>query len=219
MVHILFSLIAFNCGGIKTKSSGSITSPGFPLPYPNDVLCTWMIVAPKGHKVSIEFTNFKLEQNTDCSNDYLLVRDGSSSRNTAIGRYCGTSIPRKVLSSGNSIWLQLKADCKIPNNGFKMTWKFMKSDMTGTAEPGTTPSRKQTTRLSTRVQTTRMQTTRMSTRIQTTRETTTTQVTTSPLTTTSAPTGRCIARPEYLFIYLSFLLVQLQFCVVNIFIL
>ena len=212
MFHILPSLIAFNCGGIETKSSGSITSPGFPLPYPNDVLCTWMIVAPRGHKVSIEFTNFKLEQDTDCSKDYLLIRDGSSTTSTAIGRYCGTSLPRKVLSSGNSIWLQLKADCKIPNNGFKMTWKFMKGVMTGTAGPETQPTRKQTTRLSTRVQTMQKETTRISTRIQTTREITTTRVTTPSQITPSVLSGRCIARPEYLFIYLSFSVSTIPVC-------
>ena len=162
-----------------------------------------MIVAPKGHKISMEFTNFKLEQEADCSKDYLLIRDGSSSVNTAIGRYCGTVIPRKMLSSRNSIWLQLRADCKVPSTGFRMTWKFVKDGAEGTVEPGTLrlSTQMQTTQVPTRLQTTLTQTTRISTRLLTTRETTSETTNTQPETTPTVPNGRYNAGLEHLNIY------------------
>merc|ERR1712223_2092006 len=50
------------CGGTLTDPSGIISSPGFPLPYSNNVDCTWLIQAPPGSTIEIEFMSFDIEK-------------------------------------------------------------------------------------------------------------------------------------------------------------
>lgn len=61
------------CGGIKTESRGRIESPGFPSSYPLDRDCTWTLITQPGKKFIINFHTLQIENNTDCTHDYLSV--------------------------------------------------------------------------------------------------------------------------------------------------
>lgn len=67
------------CGGTYSERAGGIiTSPDFPTPYTSDLNCTWRIVAPFGHYVSLHFLQVEI-YNTDenCTNPQgrLQIRD------------------------------------------------------------------------------------------------------------------------------------------------
>ena len=139
IVKKLLFLVEFKCGGMRTQPMGMIKSPEYPSQYQSNLVCTWVILAPKGQRISLDIMAFELEQDARCSKDYLAIRNGQTSNGAIVGRYCGRNIPRTIMSRGNSIWLQLQTDCKNTNNGFKLNWKFISSS-TKTSEPQRTPT-------------------------------------------------------------------------------
>lgn len=60
---------------------GTITTPRYPLPYPNNRICLWEIVAPEGHYINIAFRElYVLEYEcaySECEcKDTLEITDG-----------------------------------------------------------------------------------------------------------------------------------------------
>ena len=51
------------CGGYLELEEGTIQSPSYPDFYPQNKNCAWQIVAPKQHRISLNFTHFDLEGN------------------------------------------------------------------------------------------------------------------------------------------------------------
>ena len=68
----LTSLLA--CGGNFIGQSGQITSPGWPLNYPDNQNCLYVITVPEPNTVLLNITDFHLEDEEDCDYDYLEVR-------------------------------------------------------------------------------------------------------------------------------------------------
>ena len=69
------SVINSDCGGyISATTSGSISTPGYPDNYDNNLLCIWLIVAPVNNYVKLTINELSLEgtKQTGC-NDYLEV--------------------------------------------------------------------------------------------------------------------------------------------------
>ena len=62
-----FSLSAFvigilsgiTCGGILREFSGEISSPGYPLDYPDNVTCTWLIPGSSAY-LNVSFVDFEV---------------------------------------------------------------------------------------------------------------------------------------------------------------
>ena len=108
-----------------TGGSGTISSPRYPSNYPDNSLCTWIILAPPGQRISLRFESFDLEDYVDCQYDYLQLKNGGSSSSPAIGKYCGRTNPPSVVSSSNSIWLEMKTDCKTSQSGFRLSWQVV----------------------------------------------------------------------------------------------
>ena len=42
--------------------SGRLTSPGFPISYPNNADCRWTITVPLGSSLVLDFTTFETER-------------------------------------------------------------------------------------------------------------------------------------------------------------
>ena len=64
------------CGGELTGSSGSVTSPGFPNPYPARLVCIWTITVPETETLTFNLTTVDMETHRDCRYDYLEVMAG-----------------------------------------------------------------------------------------------------------------------------------------------
>lgn len=46
------------------------------------------------------------------------VRDGDSSESPLLGKFCGSSLPENVTSSGNTLWMRFKSDSSVQGDGF-----------------------------------------------------------------------------------------------------
>ena len=61
MQYMTNLLNVVGCGGELTGKSGTITSPEWPLPYPNDQNCTWKITC--NDTVEIKINNLEIGPN------------------------------------------------------------------------------------------------------------------------------------------------------------
>lgn len=58
---------------VYTSDTGSISSPNYPLHYPNGYHKEWRIAVSAGMRVMIRFQAFELESSNNCSYDSLKV--------------------------------------------------------------------------------------------------------------------------------------------------
>ncbi|GFS02438.1 Tolloid-like protein 1, partial [Elysia marginata] len=107
------------CGSSPSGTSGTVRSPNYPSNYPNNARCQWVIRTSPGTRVRLSFTYFRLES---CPSDYLIVRDGSSSSSSLIGRLCGSYTPRPIVASGNVMYLQFYTDGSVTYRGFSASY-------------------------------------------------------------------------------------------------
>merc|ERR1719228_993124 len=109
------------CGGILSEPFGRISSGKFPLPYENDCDCEWLIQAPKGTTITINFLKFSLEKSEKCRHDFLAVYDGASKAFPMMGKkYCGSSLPTNLHSKGNRLLISFKSDSSVRHPGFQL---------------------------------------------------------------------------------------------------
>ncbi|KAF4095018.1 hypothetical protein G5714_024096 [Onychostoma macrolepis] len=62
------------CGTVVLlQPKGAVQSPAYPQAYSNNTLCRWVIYAPEGHIVKLDFDDFDLEESENCKYDSLTV--------------------------------------------------------------------------------------------------------------------------------------------------
>ncbi|XP_072035616.1 mannan-binding lectin serine protease 1-like [Amphiura filiformis] len=64
---------------------GILSSPNFPHPYTINTDLTWNITVPEGRRVSLEFTEFDLENSWECESDVVTILENG----TEVYRFCG----------------------------------------------------------------------------------------------------------------------------------
>ena len=101
----------------------TIQTPNYPLNYPVDKACAWVVKTQPGDKVVLTFETFALEDNSVCQYDYVIIRDGSTSKSPMIGKFCGTSRPATITSTHNFLWIGFRSDSSTTKQGFKAVWK------------------------------------------------------------------------------------------------
>ncbi|XP_017464514.1 PREDICTED: cubilin homolog [Rhagoletis zephyria] len=112
------------CGGNFTARYGVIKTPSWPKLYDNSMDCTWTINAPMGRKIELAIQNFSVETTSkNCHDDYLEIRNGGSATSPLIGKYCGSSIPARVPSFANHLYLHFVSDSRISDAGFYIIWQ------------------------------------------------------------------------------------------------
>ncbi|KAL6116460.1 mfrp [Pungitius sinensis] len=125
-----------DCGGQRTGGYGSISSPNHPGPYPHQQLCAWHISVEEGHVVALSFKNFSLETQDVCEFDYVEVHDGGHvGAGRVLGRFCGTTFPPDVTSSGPHMTVVFVADEGVADSGFNATYRAV-SVLGKTCVPG-----------------------------------------------------------------------------------
>ncbi|XP_068942361.1 cubilin [Petaurus breviceps papuanus] len=115
-----FSAVDLACGEVLTAPSGHFSSPGHPNIYPHGVNCTWLISVQSDYRIRLTFEVFHLDFHYNCTSDYLEIYDDSME--TALGRYCGKSVPPSLVSSSNRLMLRLVTDAAIAYEGFSVTY-------------------------------------------------------------------------------------------------
>lgn len=63
--------------------------------YPSGSDCLWVVSAEKGYGVEIIFQVFEIEEEADCSYDYVELYDGADAKSPRLGRYCGSGVSLK----------------------------------------------------------------------------------------------------------------------------
>ncbi|XP_072249052.1 membrane frizzled-related protein isoform X2 [Leuresthes tenuis] len=112
------------CGGQEFGPNGYLESPNHPMPYPHQQLCIWHLSVGEGQVITLSFKNFSLETQNVCEFDYVEVHD---SANTAagrvLGRFCGSTFPPDLTSSGPHMTVVFVADEGVADSGFNATYQ------------------------------------------------------------------------------------------------
>ncbi|XP_008287827.1 procollagen C-endopeptidase enhancer a [Stegastes partitus] len=108
----------FYCGGDLVAESGFVGSEGFPSFYKPNSKCTWRITVPEGNVVTLSFRIFDLEADSQCRYDYLDVYNGHSNLVQKLGRFCGTFRPGALISTTNTMMLEMVTDGETQSRGF-----------------------------------------------------------------------------------------------------
>ncbi|KAM7396263.1 hypothetical protein PAMP_019320 [Pampus punctatissimus] len=99
-------------------------SPNYPQFYSNDCVLRWVVYAPPGHVIKLDFADFDLEESDRCLYDSLTVlADVEGTEEIVV--LCGHSIPPPVLSYHSVMVLQFTSDSSITHRGFRATLTFI----------------------------------------------------------------------------------------------
>lgn len=117
--------------GSYNLSEPVISSPNYPnLPNPHSE-CVWRISAPLEHRIALEFFgDFNLSPASDigkatedkemaCNDEFVQVNDGSTELSPQLGRFCGTTKPDTILSSGSEMRVKFYTGVLEPHLGFQ----------------------------------------------------------------------------------------------------
>lgn len=111
--------------GVLQGTTGSFSSPQYPLNYPNSVTCTWIIEVPEGYQVQLTFNTFKLEDcaiSSICTCDHVEVRDGQTENSPSLKKHCGNEKPTPLRSSGRYMWVEFDSDSQTTEKGFNASF-------------------------------------------------------------------------------------------------
>ncbi|KAH9490440.1 hypothetical protein Btru_033874 [Bulinus truncatus] len=133
--------------------SGHITTPFYDHahPYLDGLNCEWILLAPAGQVLSIEFTEFDLETAGGCDSDYLRIYDDDADRRllhfynddasrvdgddtlttnvsdvtylSQISNLCGMMLPYGVESNSSAVVLKFHSDDQYGGYGFNLTYR------------------------------------------------------------------------------------------------
>ncbi|KAM9673713.1 cubilin [Trichechus inunguis] len=121
-----------DCNREYNNAFGHLKSPGWPDNYNDNLDCTIVLTAPQNHTISLFFHSFGIEESSECTRDFLEVRNGSDSSYPLLGKYCGTLLPNPVFSQNNVLYLRFKSDSVISNHGYEIIWTSSPSGCGGT---------------------------------------------------------------------------------------
>ncbi|CAL1576609.1 unnamed protein product [Knipowitschia caucasica] len=116
------------CGAELSAPYGSINSPGYPGNYPPGRDCYWMVTVSPGLLITFAFGLLSLENHPDCNYDYLEVRDGLLPEDPILGRYCSTSSPAPLVTTGPNAWVHFHSDNSVTDRGFHIAYTTSPSD-------------------------------------------------------------------------------------------
>ncbi|XP_045623432.1 cubilin [Procambarus clarkii] len=111
------------CGAdIRGQEHGSINSPGYPGRYPTNRDCYWTIQVRPGNRIEFHFATLQIEQHSNCSYDFLEVRDGLTESDHSLGKYCYTQTPAPLTTSGAEAFIHFHSDPSLTDTGFHITF-------------------------------------------------------------------------------------------------
>ncbi|CAK8682879.1 unnamed protein product [Clavelina lepadiformis] len=122
------------CGGLIVGDLGAVYSPNYPLQYPPNTVCDWVIVSTIGTNISLAFESQFDIRNSDnkCGDggDYLQLLNGRDADSPPLnlnhgdgsGRYCGSSPPLNLQTSSNGLFVRFRTDANTNAVGFRFTY-------------------------------------------------------------------------------------------------
>ncbi|KAI4881131.1 hypothetical protein NFI96_017874 [Prochilodus magdalenae] len=113
-----FTRPIFLCGGHLVSDSGFVASEDFPTHYKPNSKCIWYLTVPDGQVVMLQFRIFDLEADPTCRYDYVDVYNGHSYTVQKLGRFCGTFRPGALISTSNTMMVEMVSDSSRGGRGF-----------------------------------------------------------------------------------------------------
>ncbi|CAG5136891.1 unnamed protein product, partial [Candidula unifasciata] len=118
------SFFFYSCGGHLYDSTGVITSPNYPNPYPHRRECQWVITVPTGNSIQLTVTNFDLEGHENCIFDVLEIYAGSDSSGPRLTSLCHhIPEPQTLHATGTSAFIRFRSDFSVSGTGFRLTYQ------------------------------------------------------------------------------------------------
>ncbi|KAG8443219.1 hypothetical protein GDO86_011865 [Hymenochirus boettgeri] len=114
------------CGGELFGPSGSFSSPGYPMKYPDNKECIWYIQTSPGSSIQITIMEFSIEYHSTCNYDVLEIYGGPDTSSPRLAQLCAPRSPGnplQVSSTGNTLTVRFKTDAFISGKGFNATWQ------------------------------------------------------------------------------------------------
>jgi len=116
--NLLAAVGACQGGRCPGLSGGAISSPSFPLNYPDKTSVVYNLETYRDSRIRLQFEVFDLEETERCQRaDYLSV-DGRL--------YCGKELPGPFISEGNTMYIRFESDLLENGQGFLATWTEVK---------------------------------------------------------------------------------------------
>lgn len=103
---------------LTAGSGSSYDSGGAAGSYADDERLIWVIEPANVSAVSLNFTQFSVEQDYD----KLFIYDGNSIDANLIGVYTGTTSPGTINASGGALTLEFRSDCGTVGTGWAANW-------------------------------------------------------------------------------------------------
>ena len=104
-----------DCNQVLSSLQGNFTSPGYPMPYPNNARCNYDIVVPIGKRIVLTFSDFDLEQ----SYDYVQIQQTVHGSLQHVTRLTGGSLnTTQFTSAERSFKLIFSSDSSVTRRGF-----------------------------------------------------------------------------------------------------
>lgn len=126
-----YSFVDVDCGGILKNPSAVLTSPmevdsaGV---YKSNAKCRWVLAAPPGYIVQINFLTFNLEEDVNCKYDFLKIFFNRTGGVDMLGPYCGSNIPSTITSVNNIVTIYFESDVSTAKEGFSASFTFIEAD-------------------------------------------------------------------------------------------
>ena len=105
------------------SEKGTFASYNYPLPYDDNIECSWTIIVDTDYRVKLSFDFFNLSRSSDCSDDYVEVRDGQFATSDLLGKFCGSDKPESVTSDLWELYVTFKSSGKTKYPGFKASYE------------------------------------------------------------------------------------------------
>jgi len=80
------------CGGTFTDWNGTLSSPGYPNPYPNNVECEYLIDVGEGRSLQYDVQSMDIADTYPCPNDWLEHIQGGKNSTYNLGRQCDSTV-------------------------------------------------------------------------------------------------------------------------------
>ena len=128
------------------ETSGVLTSPYYPRPYPSSKICSWKITASKGERIVFVIKDIYIRNcGSSCTCDYLQIQNGLSSDGISGRRRCRYYKDRGIVyySTRDVMRVTFGSYSRISSwyRGFKATYIKVKYDAV-TAGKFVTPGRR-----------------------------------------------------------------------------
>ncbi|XP_045117385.1 cubilin-like [Portunus trituberculatus] len=119
--RIMFNSSHEVCGGLVSGAEGEIRSPGYPHGYAAQRLCEWLITAPPGKRIKLEFLDFDIQSQYFCR-DYMEIWNGGRGSGANIGFICNRLRFQTYNSSTNIMSVIFRTRGHSNGRGFRLRW-------------------------------------------------------------------------------------------------